>query len=252
VRDSLIYETGKKPMIDSSLLEQAKQALHSHANPEDALFLQRFFKTGPGEYAEGDIFIGVRVPVTRKIARQFKDLPLDLTSRLLCSSVHEERLLALVILTERMKKKGPAEEKREIYELYLSHTEWINNWDLVDVTAEHVVGRYLYDKTRQPLYNLGASKDLWERRISIISTFYFIRKGDFDDTLRLAELHLEDSHDLMHKAVGWMLREVGKRDQPAEEDFLRKHYRVMPRTMLRYAIERFPEELRQGYLKGRI
>ena len=239
-------------MIDLTPLEQAKQALHSHANPEDVLFLQRFFKTGPGEYAEGDVFIGVRVPVTRKIARQFKDLPLDLTSQLLCSSVHEERLLALVILTERMKKKGSEEEKNAIYELYLSHTEWINNWDLVDVTAEHVVGRYLYDKSRQPLYNLAASKDLWERRISIISTFYFIRKGDFEDTLRLAELHLEDSHDLMHKAVGWMLREVGKRDQPTEEDFLRKHYRVMPRTMLRYAIERFPEELRQGYLKGRI
>ena len=239
-------------MIDSFLLEQAKQALHSHANPEDALFLQRFFKTGPGEYAEGDIFIGVRVPMTRKIARQFKDLPLDLTVKLLRSSVHEERLLALVILTERMKKKESEADKKEIYKLYLSHTEWINNWDLVDVTAEHVVGRYLYDKPRQPLYNLAASKDLWERRISIISTFYFIRKGDFEDTLRLAELHLEDSHDLMHKAVGWMLREVGKRDQPTEEDFLRKHNRVMPRTMLRYAIERFPEELRQEYLKGRI
>jgi len=239
-------------MIDLTLLEQARVALHAHANPEDALFLQRFFKTGPGEYAEGDVFIGVRVPTTRKIARQFKDLPLDLTSQLLCSSVHEERLLALVILTERMKKKGSEEEKKAIYELYLSHTEWINNWDLVDVTAEHVVGRYLYDKSRQPLYNLAASKDRWERRISIISTFYFIRKGDFEDTLRLAEFHLEDSHDLMHKAVGWMLREVGKRDQPTEEDFLRKHYRVMPRTMLRYAIERFPEELRQGYLKGRI
>ncbi len=238
-------------MIDSFLLEQAKQALHSHANPEDALFLQRFFKTGPGEYAEGDIFIGVRVPMTRKIARQFKDLPLDLTVKLLRSSVHEERLLALVILTERMKKKESEADKKEIYKLYLSHTEWINNWDLVDVTAEHVVGRYLYDKPRQPLYNLAASKDLWERRISIISTFYFIRKGDFEDTLRLAELHLEDSHDLMHKAVGWMLREVGKRDQPTEEDFLRKHYRVMPRTMLRYAIERFPEELRQGYSRNR-
>lgn len=231
-------------------MQQVREALHTWADPEDALFLQRFFKTGPGEYAEGDVFIGVRVPKTRSVAKQFADLSLELTLEFIQSPIHEERLLGLVILTYKMKKAGSEASKKEIYDAYLNHSKWINNWDLVDVTAEHIPGRYLFDKSRDPLYQLAESDWLWDRRIAIISTFYFIRRGDYSDTLKLAEILLHDRHDLMHKAVGWMLREVGKRDQEVEETFLHTYHSVMPRTMLRYAIERFPESLRQRYLKG--
>lgn len=236
--------------MQSITLQQVREALHMWADPEDALFLQRFFKTGPGEYAEGDVFIGVRVPKTRSVAKQFADLPLELTFEFIKSPVHEERLLGLVILTHKMKKADSESSKKEIFEAYLKHSKWINNWDLVDVTAEHIPGRYLFDKSREPLYQLAESDWLWDRRIAIISTFYFIRRGDYSDTLKLAEILLHDRHDLMHKAVGWMLREVGKRDQQVEETFIRTYHSVMPRTMLRYAIERFPVSLRQMYLKG--
>lgn len=233
------------------MLQAARDALREHSNESDAKILKRFFKTGPGEYGEGDQFIGVRVPSIRRVARKFRDLPLSDLSALLQSKVHEERLLALIILTEQYRKGGEGERAR-IFNLYLRNTSHINNWDLVDASAEHIVGAYLNERNRKPLYGLAKSESLWERRIAIMATFHFIKKGEFDETMKLAETLLADPEDLIHKAVGWMLREIGKRDQGTEEGFLKKHYRRMPRTMLRYSIERFPENIRQNYLKGEI
>ncbi|MDD2236029.1 MAG: DNA alkylation repair protein [Kiritimatiellae bacterium] len=230
---------------------EVKTELRRLAKPDDAVFLQRFFKTGPGEYGEGDRFIGIRVPILRDVARQALDLPLVKVKKFLRSRIHEERLLALLILVLRYKRKNTTESERtRLYRLYLDHTAYINNWDLVDLSAHCIVGPYLDEKPRDILYTLAKSSLLWDRRIAIIATFYFIRKNDFTDTLQLAEILRDDPHDLIHKAVGWMLREVGKRDLPAEESFLKKHYHRMPRTMLRYAIEKFPEPLRQAYLSG--
>lgn len=226
---------------------EVQEALRAIADPETAEHSQRFFKTGPGEYAEGDQFLGIRVPNIRKLARQFKDLSLSETEKLLQSEYHEERLCALIILVEKSKKAHPA-ELQKLFELYLDNTIHINNWDLVDTSAEHIVGAYLSDKDRRVLYRLAQSDSLWERRIAVMSTFNFIKNGDFDDPLAIAELLLDDNHDLIHKAVGWMLREVGNRSRPTEEAFLEKHIQNMPRTMLRYAIEKFPEEKRQYYL----
>lgn len=225
--------------------------LTSSANSEDALFLQRFFKTGPGQYGEGDRFLGIRVPVLRRLARKYGDLPLDDVRELLHSPFHEARLLALLILVRSYDRADPA-LRRQVYTLYLANTAWINNWDLVDLSAEHVVGRHLEGRSLRPLVRLARSDDLWERRISILATHYFIKLGTFEPTLDVARRLLQDRHDLIHKAVGWMLREVGKRDQAAEEAFLRAHYRSMPRTMLRYAIERFPEKLRLAYLRAEV
>lgn len=224
--------------------------LRSLGNAKDATILTRFFKTGPGEYGEGDVFIGVRVPVIRKVAKEFKDLPLSEVECLLQSHIHEERLAALVVLGLQAGKAN-AKTRRQIYDLYLANTEFVNNWDLVDLSAPHLVGAYLEGKSHRPLYRLAKSKSLWERRISILATFHFIRQNDFADTLRIAELLLADEEDLMHKAVGWMLREVGKRDLKTLEQFLQEHHHAMPRTMLRYAIEKFPERKRQAYLKRR-
>lgn len=218
------------------------------ANPEIAEHSQRFFKTGPGEYGEGDLFLGIRVPEIRKIARRFNQLSLNEAERLLQSGFHEERLCALIILVNRAKKADP-KVKKQIYNLYLENAAHINNWDLVDSSAEHIIGRYLADKDRTVLYRLAKSDNLWERRMAIMSTFHFIRHGEFDDVLDIARILLNDEHDLIHKAVGWMLREVGKRDLNTEEKFLDRHIQDMPRTMLRYAIEKFPEDKRQYYLK---
>lgn len=212
---------------------------------------QRFFKTGKGEYGHGDIFLGIRVPVLRQQVKKFKSVPLLEVCTLLKSEYHEERLLALLLLVQKF-TNGDENQKSEIYTLYLKHTKYINNWDLVDSSAHLIVGAYLDDKDRQPLYGLVKSNSLWERRIAIIASMYFIRKNDFKDTLKISGELLEDNEDLIHKAVGWMLREVGKRDKSSEENFLRAHYKTMPRTMLRYAIEKFPEEERQHYLKGLI
>lgn len=227
--------------------KEVQQALREIADPEIAEHSQRFFKTGAGEYGEGDQFLGIRVPNIRKVAREFKNLSLEETEKLLHSDWHEERLCALIILSNRSQKADDRGLKK-IFELYLANTEHVNNWDLVDTSAEDIVGRYLADKDRNLLYNLAQSKSLWERRIAIISTFHFIKNEEFDDTLAISELLLDDDHDLIHKAVGWMLREVGKRDQDTEEKFLDEHKHVMPRTMLRYAIEKFPESKRQQYL----
>ncbi len=223
--------------------------LEELTNPEAALFAQRFFKTGPGEYGEGDLFRGIRVPVLRKLCGMLDDMPLSEVSGLLESAFHEDRLLALLIYMRRF-ARGDERYRERIYKLYLASTRFINNWDLVDISAPHIVGRFLRDRPRTVLYQLAGSESLWERRIAVTATFSFIRQGEFADILALAEKLLQDREELMHKATGWMLREVGKRNQVVLENFLLQHYRQMPRIMLRYAIERFPEERRQLYMKG--
>jgi 3-methyladenine DNA glycosylase AlkD len=222
--------------------------LKGAANEKDATFLQRFFKTGPGEYGEGDIFRGIRVPVLRKLVRVHESASLTTLSTLLKSKHHEDRMLALLILVRQF-ERGDALARQQIFNLYLKNTRYINNWDLVDLSASNIVGAHL-DGDRSILLKLVKSSSLWERRIAVLATFYFIKQGDFEETLRLAEMLLNDREDLMHKAVGWMLREVGNRDGAAERRFLDKHYKRMPRTMLRYAIEKFPEPERLSYLKG--
>jgi len=231
--------------------DQISKKLKSLADPERAKLLARYFKTGPGEYGEGDIFIGLRVPQVRKVARECKGIAIDEALKLLKSPVHEERFLALVLFV-RMFDKGDEKARKRIYEVYLDHTRYINNWDLVDTSTPRVIGAYLFDKERTVLHELAASHLLWERRIAIMATAYFISKGQYDDTLLIAEKLLKDKEDLIHKAVGWMLREVGKWDIDAEKGFLRKHYKLMPRTMLRYAIEKFSKEERVRYLKGDV
>ena len=220
-------------------------------NHEIARHHQGFFKTGKGEYGEGDRFIGIRVPVLRRLASQQKDMSLETASRLLTSEFHEERQLSLLILVSLF-NTGTQKERHAVYKAYLENTCFINNWDLVDCSAQHIVGAYLLTRKRNPIYRLARSKMLWERRIAIMATFYFIKRNDFDDTLNIAERLKHDPEDLIHKAVGWMLREIGNRNQTIEENFLKIHYQNMPRTMLRYAIEKFPEPHRQKYLKGKI
>lgn len=212
---------------------------------------RRFFKTGPGEYGEGDLFRGVRVPALRRLAKEYQGLTLSEAEQLLRSQFHEDRLLALLILV-RLYARAGSEARGKIYRLYLKNARFVNNWDLVDSSAEHIVGAFLWDKGREPLRRLAQSDDLWERRIAVMATFHFIKRGEFGETLGIARRLLSDPEDLIHKAVGWMLREVGKRDAEAEEQFLKVHYRRMPRVMLRYAIERFSEEKRRRYLKGEV
>jgi 3-methyladenine DNA glycosylase AlkD len=230
------------------VISRIKQDMADCADSEKATILARFFKTGKGQYGEGDAFLGIMVPAQRAIARKYSSLTLKGISTLLSSRMHEHRLVALFILVGQY-RKADDRRKREIVEFYLHHSRHINNWDLVDLSAGHILGHSLLDKDRAVLYRLAASKNIWERRMAIIATSAFIRNNDFSDTLRIAELLLSDDHDLIHKAVGWMLREVGKRDRKKEEAFLKKHYRKMPRTMLRYAIEKFDEEKRKYYLK---
>jgi 3-methyladenine DNA glycosylase AlkD len=231
------------------MVSEIQERLRGLGSPEAAAMAARFFKTGPGQYAEKDILLGLRAEVMHRLSKEYQSLPLRDLRMLLRSAVHEDRSLALLILA-RQAVKGNAMVKQRIYELYLAHTRYVNNWDLVDGSAPQIVGGYLYDKSREPLVQLARSVSIWERRISIVATHYFIRQGQFADTLRIAKLLLRDQEDLIHKAVGWMLRETGKRDQPTLENFLRHHGKVMPRTTLRYAIERFPRELRLAYLKG--
>ncbi|MDR3665843.1 MAG: DNA alkylation repair protein [Ignavibacteriaceae bacterium] len=225
--------------------------IKKNANPQKAALLQRFFKTGPGEYGEGDIFLGIMVPVQRSIAKKYKDLPLKDIKALLNSDKHEERLIALLILVEQF-KKGEEQLKEDIFTFYHLHRKRINNWDLVDLTAHIISGSYLMDKDKTILYKLAESENIWDRRIAVLSTFHFIKNNVFDDALGVAELLINDKHDLIQKAVGWMLREIGNRDINTEEGFLEKHYKNMPRTMLRYAIEKFPEKKRLAYLKGTV
>ncbi len=224
-----------------------QRRLEALGSPSDAAFLQGFFKTGKGQYGEGDLFRGIRTPVLRKLAKEMKAAPIDELETLLHSKWHEDRALALIMLVEAFDAGSDAGRKR-IYELYLANSKFINNWDLVDISSPNIVGAWLFDKKRSILDKLSTSSLLWERRISIVSTLFFIRKGQFDDTLRISETLLGDKQDLMHKAVGWMLREVGKRDVSVLESFLKRHGATMPRTALRYAIEKFPEPERKAYL----
>jgi 3-methyladenine DNA glycosylase AlkD len=229
--------------------QKIQQTLRRFATKEKAAVLRRFFKTGPGQYGEGDRFLGVMVPNIRRVVQEFRDAPLSEVTKLMRSPWHEERLCALLVLVSQF-ERGDDVVRKKIYRLYLKNTRYINNWDLVDLSAPKIVGPYLDGGSRALLYRFVRSRNLWERRIAILAAFPYIRKGDFTDALSISEKLLADDHDLMHKAVGWMLREVGKKDVAVLEGFLKKHHRRMPRTALRYAIERFPEAKRKKYLKG--
>lgn len=230
-------------------ISQLRARLRKIASPADAEFLQRFFKTAPGEYGAGDRFIGIRVPLTRKLAKEFAALPRRDIIALLHSPIHEERLLALILLVNAFERADEA-GRAEIYKLYIKHLDSVNNWDLVDVSAPRIVGRHLAGRSRKILFRFARSRNLWHRRMAVLATFYFISARDFADSLRLAELLLDDKHDLIHKAVGWMLREIGKRDEALLKHFLDRHAARMPRTMLRYAIEKLPARKRQRYLRA--
>jgi 3-methyladenine DNA glycosylase AlkD len=239
----------RRPPAPAVSARHASASLRSLANRADAALLKRFFKTGRGQYGEGDRFLGIRVPETRRVSREFRDMPLREMPTLLRSPWHEERLLALVILSDRY-ARGDDETRERIYRLYLASMGHVNNWDLVDLSAPNIVGAHLAGRSRTPLDALAQSENLWERRIAIVATHWFIRNGEVAATLRIAKMLLEDPHDLIHKASGWMLREAAKRDRAAVERFLKQHQRSMPRTMLRYAIERFPASVRTRYLAG--
>jgi len=228
-----------------------EKSLKSLENKKQAVILQKFFKTGVGEYGEGDVFLGLMVPSIRRIAKQYSHITFPDIKKLLHSQIHEYRQCALFILVEQYKVSGES-LRDKIAGFYFKNTKYINNWDLVDLSAPNILGNYLVDKPKDVLYKMAKSKNLWNRRISIISTFSFIQLTKFSDTLKIAQILLKDGEDLIHKAVGWMLREVGNRSLKDEEKFLQKHYKNMPRTMLRYAIEKFPEVKRQKYLKGSI
>lgn len=228
-----------------------RAAVRKAANADDAVHLLRFFKTGPGEYGEGDQFLGIRVPALRSLQRQYAELSHDDTLELLQSRWHEERLLALLLMVRRH-ANADERTRKKIFKAYLAHTRFINSWDLVDASAEHIVGPHVSHDDPRLLPKLAHSKMLWERRIAVLATFHHIKRGEFDATLMVADWLLADPHDLIHKAVGWLLREIGKRDMAAEERFLLPRYQRMPRTMLRYAIERFPEKRRKAYLSGTV
>lgn len=232
-------------------LDDLRKDLKSFQRPEKAKVLQRFFKTGPGEYGEGDEFWGLLTDETRSVAKKYSTLSLPDISNLLASKVHEERVVALMILGRQF-NEAKSEEKKKIYEFYFENILGISNWDLVDGSAPSIIGGYLSLSgiSREILYQLARSENLWKKRIGMMACFYFIREKDFTDGLKIAEILVQDKHDLIQKAVGWMLREVGNRDIRVEETFLKKFYKQMPRTMLRYAIEKFPEGKRQGYLRG--
>jgi 3-methyladenine DNA glycosylase AlkD len=229
----------------------ARRELAKHADPERAAFFVKFFKAGRGEYAAGDRFLGLTVPSVREVAREYQSLPLRESLKLLRSPIHEERLLALIIL-ERQFQRGDETQQRAIFHLYLAHLRHVNHWDLVDLSCRTIVGEYLRERDRALLYKLARSRDMWRRRVSIVSTFTFIRTGDCADTLKIARMLLHDDEDLIHKAVGWMLREAGKRDPAALETFLNRHAADMPRTMLRYAIERLSPARRMHFMTRRV
>ncbi len=231
------------------MIKQLEKRLKEKANREKAGGLQRFFKTGKGEYGEGDVFLGISVPEQRKIALEFKNLNLEEIRTLLDSEVHEKRLIALLILIEKY-KKADEKIKGEIFNFYLENAKRnrINNWDLVDLSSHKIVGNYLLDKERKILHDLARAGNLWEKRIAIVSTFAFIRNNEFEDAIGISGILMEDRHDLIHKAAGWMLREVGKKNKKVLEGFLKKHCKTMPRTLLRYAIEKFNEDERKNYL----
>ncbi|MFA6548028.1 MAG: DNA alkylation repair protein [Candidatus Magasanikbacteria bacterium] len=231
----------------SEKLKKLLDDLKTQANPQQATILRRFFKTEKGQYGHGDIFLGIKVPIQRKIAKNFLNLPFPDLTILLNSKVHEHRLVAILIMIDQF-KKGDYSQKNKIYKFYLKNYKNINNWDLVDISAPSIVGQWLKDKPKDVLYKLARSKNLWQKRVAIISTFNFIRNGDFDEAFKIIEILIKDDHDLIHKAIGWMLREIGKRDEKKEKDFLNKHCKQMARTTLRYAIEKFNKKERNYYL----
>jgi 3-methyladenine DNA glycosylase AlkD len=233
-------------------VEEIKRELALLADPAKAKVLQGFFKTGPGQYGEGDIFLGVGVPLLRRLVAKYAMLDLPDISALLRSPVHEERFVGLLMLIQAY-RKGDDAERKGIFNCYLGHTRWINSWDLVDLSAEHIVGHFLMERSKERLYRLARSEMLWERRIAMVATFHYIKAGEPDETLKVARMLIGDRHDLIQKAVGWMLREVGKRcSEEIEGAFLKEHYRAMGRTALRYAIERFTPEKRRAWLAGDI
>ncbi len=229
------------------MLNNLKSEIQALNNTEKAIIYSKFFKTKKGEYGEGDLFLGLTMPQQRILAKKYHAISLQELQELLQSKFHEHRMTALVILVNKYEKSN-LENKEEIFNFYLKNTKNINNWDLVDVTCHKIIGDYLLDKKRSVLYRLAKSNNLWEKRIAVVSTFRFIKENQFEDTLNISELLINNKHDLIHKAVGWMLREVGKKDQKIEENFLKKHYKEMPRTMLRYAIERFDKTKRDYYM----
>ena len=230
-------------------LPAVRKLLREAADPADAEGALRYFKTAPGQYGHGDRFLGIRAAPLRRIAKACDDLTLEDLAKLLDSDWHEERSLALLSMVRRYAKRP--DERDALYALYFEKLGRINNWDLVDVSAADIVGAHLRERSRAPLTKLARSKSVWERRVSIIATLHFIRRGEFDETLRIARILLHDQHDLIHKAVGWMLREVGNRDRAAEQAFLREHAAGMPRTMLRYALEKFPQAQRLAFMNAR-
>lgn len=237
-----------------NVVDQIKIELKQYSKDEKANFLPRFFKAAPGEYGEGDKFIGVTVPKQRTVAKKYyKTISLEETELLLKEVIHEYRATGLFILVYKFEKSKTEEERHDISSVYLNNLAGVNNWDLVDSSAPYILGAYLFNKdSKDILYEFANSKDLWKQRIAIISTFHFIRQKQYEDTLKIAEILLHHKHDLIHKAVGWMLREVGNRNLDIEIEFLKKHYKEMPRTMLRYAIEKFDMGIRQEFMKGLI
>ena len=233
-------------------VQDIRKELENLGSSAEAKNLMRFFKTGPGEYGEGDLFRGIRVPVIRKLVKKYKNTTLQSAEELLSSPFHEDRLFALLMLVDKYQNAADDKSRRAIYTLYINNMRFINNWDLVDLSAHHVAGAYLRNRSKSPLTRLAKSKILWERRIAVISTYHYIKNGEFGETLRIADILLSDTEDLIHKAVGWMLREVGNRDLSVEEEYLKPRYNIMPRTMLRYAIEKFPAQKRKAYLKGMV
>ncbi len=252
-----LYPGGQKTYLNGSIkhngismnITQLQNELQKLADKRYAAFVQGYFKTGKGEYGEGDVFLGIKVPVMRSVIKKY-DVTLPEIETLLKSEIHEYRYCAILALIKKYQKGQGTPYQKELFDFTLRHTARINNWDLVDTAAPSLIGSYLLDKDKSVLYSLAKSKNLWERRIAIVSTYAFIRKGWYEETLKIAELLLHDKHDLMHKAVGWMLREVGKRDLDVAESFLKKFHKIMPRTMLRYALERFETEKKECYMKG--
>lgn len=238
------FSRTRKPTLKNVVTD-----LRKVSNPARAKASAWFFKTGPGQYGEGDVFIGITVPLQRQVARVYREIPWDDLVQLITSPIHEHRFTGLEILVMKY-EKGDELLKKQAVDFYLKYRRLVNNWDLVDTSAPYILGDWLADKDKKILYRMAKSKNIWERRIAILATLGFINRGMFADTVKIAELLLGDTHDLIHKAVGWMLREVGKRSLETEEKFLRRHYNKMPRTMLRYAIERFPAKRRAAYLKG--
>jgi 3-methyladenine DNA glycosylase AlkD len=238
--------------VANSTMHPLQLSLRKKARSEKISIYQNFFKTGKGEYGEGDIFIGVTVPDTREVAQHFVSIPLPELIPILSSKIHEDRMCGLLVLVYKFQSSHSEKDKKEVVDFYIKHHLAGNNWDLIDCVADKILGPWLMDKDKALLYKYANSDNLWERRIAIVSTFHFIKNNSFDDTLKISEILLKDKHDLIHKACGWMLREVGKRNKSVLVAFLKKHYHSMPRTMLRYAIERFPERERKAYLNGTV